>query len=616
MKAHATPGKLRRDFNAMSLKENLKIGVNRDAIQLIARLMRENALSEWPSFVLSFVLLGIVSVTTAGTAYLMKDVVNSVFISRDEAAITAVAGLVAAVFVIKGAASYANAIVVARVSLRIIARLQNRFFARLLDQGMDFFSGTGAGAMLGRFSHNAQAARGVIEMVAMSFWRDLFSLIALIIVMVIQSPTMTMGSLLIGPPAVLGVMFLMRRVKTFAQEEAQQVGLITGVLKDTIDNIRAVKAYTLEDQRREEMASSIDLLQTRMFKLTRLSALTVPLMEALGGVAIAVAILYGGYQVTQTGGDPGEFFSFVTAFIMAYEPARRLARFNVDFQRRLIGVQMFYDLIDQKGADETQPGTPDLKIEKGEIRFDGVSFAYGEAPAVTGIDAVFAPGTMTALVGPSGAGKTTIFSLIERFYRAQDGSITIDGQDICDTSLQSLRRNIAIVTQDPLLFEGTIGENIRLGREDATEDDMIAAAKAANAHDFILDLPGGYDAQVGTAGGRLSGGQKQRIAIARAIVRNAPILLLDEATSALDTLSEVAVQEALARLAEGRTTIAIAHRLSTIFDADQILVMDQGRVIERGRHSALVDAGGLYAQLYASQVERMQRGEQTPDTAV
>ncbi|MEO1492775.1 MAG: ABC transporter ATP-binding protein [Pseudomonadota bacterium] len=593
----------------MSWTDNLKIGVNRDAIRLTARLMGENALSEWPNFVLSFVLLAVVSVTTAATAYLMKDVVNSVFVSRDEAAITGVAALVAAVFLIKGISSYANAIVVARLSMRIMAKLQNRFFARLLDQGMDYFSGTGAGAMLGRFNHNAQAARGVIEMVAMTFWRDLFSLVALIIVMIVQSPTMALGSLMIGPPAVLGVMYLMRKTKAIAQSEAQQAGLILGVLKDTIDNIRAVKAYTLEDRRRDEMAGAIEKLQTRMFRLTRLSALTVPLMEILGGIAISGAILYGGYQVTQAAGDPGEFFSFITAFIMAYEPARRLARFNVDYQRRLIGVGMFYEMIDKIGADEVRPDAPDLAIPKGEIRFDQVHFAYGKAPALSGVDAVFSPGTMTALVGPSGAGKTTIFSLIERFYTASSGQITIDGQDISDVSLESLRRNIAIVTQDPLLFEGTIGENIRLGRDGATEEDMIAAAKAANAHGFIMDLPGGYDAQVGTAGGRLSGGQKQRVAIARALVRDAPILLLDEATSALDTLSEVAVQEALAHLAEGRTTIAIAHRLSTIFDADQILVMDRGEIVERGRHSALVGEGGLYAQLYASQVERMQRGE-------
>ncbi len=593
----------------MSWTKHLKIGVNRDAIRLVVRLMGENALSEWPKFVLSFVLLGIVSVTTAATAYLMKDVVNSVFVDRDEAAITGVAALVATVFLIKGVASYANAIVVARLSMRIMARLQNRFFSRLLDQGMDYYSGTGAGAMLGRFNHNAQAARGVIEMVAMTFWRDLFSLIALIVVMIVQSPAMALGSLMIGPPAVLGVMYLMRKTKEIAQSEAQQAGLILGVLKDTIDNIRVVKAYTLEERRRNEMAGAIDKLQTRMFSLTRLSALTVPLMEVLGGIAISGAILYGGYRVTEHAADPGEFMSFITAFIMAYEPARRLARFNVDFQRRLIGVGMFYQLIDQLGADQAKPGAPELTVSTGEIAFDDVSFAYGTAPALSGINARFSPGTMTALVGPSGAGKTTIFSLIERFYTASGGKITIDDQKIDDVSLDTLRRNIAIVTQDPLLFEGTIGENIMLGRDGATEEDMIAAAKAANAHDFILELPGGYNAQVGTAGGRLSGGQKQRVAIARAIVRDAPILLLDEATSALDTLSEVAVQEALARLAEGRTTIAIAHRLSTIFDADQILVMDRGEIVERGRHSALVAEGGLYAKLYASQVERMQRGE-------
>ena len=594
----------------MSWKQHFQVSINREIVQQVRRLVLENAVNEWPTFLISFLLLATVSAMTGLSAYLMKDVVNSVFVDRDSSAIVWVAAAVGTVFIVKGAASYANTVIVIKLSMRIVAKLQRKFFDRLLEQGLEFFTEQNSGGLMQRFNHNANAARNVIEMVAMTFWRDLFSLFSLILVMVIQNPTMSLVTLFIGPPAVLGVMYLMRRIKNMALDEVAQASAILAVLKNTLDNIRVVKAYTLEDQRKEEMAAAIRRVENRIVNINRISGLTVPLMETLGGLAIAAAILYGGSQVTSTGSDPGEFFSFVTAFIMAYEPARRLARFNVVFQRQMAGVRMFFEMIDLEGEDRPREGLTDIEVNEGNVRFEKVTFSYGKGiPALKEVDAEFKPGTMTALVGPSGAGKTTIFALLDRFYTPGSGQILIDGQDISQRTLDSVRRNIAVVTQDPLLFDGTIAENILMGRDGATEEEMIEAAKAANAHDFIVELPKGYDTPVGTAGGRFSGGQKQRISIARAIVRDAPILLLDEATSALDTLSEGVVQEALARLAEGRTTVAIAHRLSTIFDADQILVMDRGEIVERGTHEDLIEEAGLYQQLYTQQVDRMRRGE-------
>lgn len=594
----------------MSWKQHFQVSINREIVQQVRRLVLENAVNEWPTFLISFLLLATVSAMTGLSAYLMKDVVNSVFVDRDSSAIVWVAAAVGTVFIVKGAASYANTVIVIKLSMRIVAKLQRKFFSRLLEQGLEFFTEQNSGGLMQRFNHNANAARNVIEMVAMTFWRDLFSLFSLILVMVIQNPTMSLVTLFIGPPAVLGVMYLMRRIKNMALDEVAQASAILAVLKNTLDNIRVVKAYTLEDQRKEEMAAAIRRVENRIVNINRISGLTVPLMETLGGLAIAAAILYGGSQVTSSGSDPGEFFSFVTAFIMAYEPARRLARFNVVFQRQMAGVRMFFEMIDLEGEDRPLEGLTDIEVKVGNVRFEKVTFSYGKGiPALKEVDAEFKPGTMTALVGPSGAGKTTIFALLDRFYTPGSGQILIDGQDISQRTLDSVRRNIAVVTQDPLLFDGTIAENILMGRDGATEEEMIEAAKAANAHDFIVELPKGYDTPVGTAGGRFSGGQKQRISIARAIVRDAPILLLDEATSALDTLSEGVVQEALARLAEGRTTVAIAHRLSTIFDADQILVMDRGEIVERGTHEDLIEEAGLYQQLYTQQVDRMRRGE-------
>ena len=585
----------------------LRLDVDRHAIRLVTRLLRENAASEWPGFVTSFLLLSVVSVATAGTAYLMEDVVNQVFMAEDASAVSLVAGAVAGVFVVKGVAGYANALVVARVSMRIVARLQKRFYASLMRQGLDFYQAHRGGQIMNRFTHNSQAARAIIQMVAMTFWRDLFSLVALVAVMVIQSPLMSLCTLLIGPPAVLGTMYLMRQTKDFASKEAQEVGLTSAILKETVDNVRVVKAFTLESLKGREMDAAIRRVQERGFKLTRLSALTIPLMEVLAGLSIGVAILFAGYQIQVGIADPGVFFSFVAAFLMAYDPARRLARFNVDFQRKLVGLELFYEMIDQVGSDTDRPDARELVVRDGEIRLDRVSFDYGKSPALHDVSFTMPAGRMTALVGPSGAGKTTILSLLERFYDPTTGAIRIDGQDLREVAVASLRRHIAIVTQDPQLFECSIKENIRLGRLDADDDAVERAARAANAHDFIETLPDGYDTQAGTAGSRLSGGQKQRISIARAILRDAPILLLDEATSALDTLSEIAVQEALGRLMEGRTTVAIAHRLSTIYAADRIVVLDHGRVVEQGRHDELVTNGGLYAHLYDQQVERMKR---------
>ena len=313
----------------------LRLDLDRHAIRLVTRLMRENAASEWPRFVASFVLLSIVSAATAGTAYLMKDVVNQVFLAEDVSGVYLVAGAVTAVFLIKGAAGYASSLVAARLSMRIVARLQKRFYASLLQQGVDFYQAHRGGQIMNRFTHNSQAARAVIEMVAMSFWRDVLSLVGLVTVMVIQSPLMSLCTLLIGPPAVLGTMYLMRQTKEFAKREAMEAGLVSAVLKETVDNVRVVKAFTLEPLKDREMDTAIRRLQERSFGITRFSVLTIPLMEILAGISIGAAILFAGYQIQMGIADPGVFFSFTAAFLMAYDPARRLARFNVDFQRRL-----------------------------------------------------------------------------------------------------------------------------------------------------------------------------------------------------------------------------------------------------------------------------------------
>ena len=340
-------------------------------------------------------------------------------------------------------------------------------------------------------------------------------------------------------------------------------------------------------------------------------------METLGGFAIALAMIYGGYRGIHGSGTPGQFVSFLAAFLLAYEPAKRLARLNIDLNNNLVGVRVLYEVIDSPPGESKDDDRPPLKLGTGRLEFADVDFAYrpGE-PVLRGMSFQAQPGRVTALVGPSGAGKSTVFDLILRFYDIESGRILLDGQNIAGVSRHSLRSQIAYVGQVVQLFRGTIRENIAFGRIGASNDEIVAAAKAAHAHDFILGFPAGYDTPVGEHGMQLSGGQRQRIAIARALIKNAPIILLDEPTAALDSESEQNVQEAFAELRKGRTTLVIAHRLATIMHADSILVVENGLVVESGRHEELLRKGGRYASFYRLQLREQEGPVAESDSVV
>jgi ATP-binding cassette subfamily B protein len=327
-------------------------------------------------------------------------------------------------------------------------------------------------------------------------------------------------------------------------------------------------------------------------------------MEGLGGFAIAGAMIYGGWRVIETGATPGQFFSFLAAFMLAYEPAKRLARLNLDLNTALVGVRILYEIIDTPPSEPADDGKPALKLTTARVEFNDVRFGYraGE-PVIRGMSFVAEPGKVTALVGPSGSGKSTVLNLVLRFYDVESGTLVIDGQNVIDVSRRSLRSQIAYVGQDVFLFHGTIRDNIAVGKPGASEDEIVAAAKAAHAHEFIAGFPAGYDTPVGERGTQLSGGERQRVAIARALIKDAPIILLDEATASLDSESERLVQDAIAHLCQGRTTIVIAHRLQTIMHADRIMVVESGTVVESGRHDELLRKGGRYAAFYRLQIK-------------
>jgi subfamily B ATP-binding cassette protein MsbA len=366
--------------------------------------------------------------------------------------------------------------------------------------------------------------------------------------------------------------------------------------------MRVVKAYGMEKYEKNRIWILVEKLFELSFKAARIRALVSPIMETLGGVAICVVIAYGGLQVIDGDSTTGELFSFITALLMAYDPMKKLGNLNVSIQEGLAGAQRLFNVLDTEPVILDKPNAQELSNIKGGVTLSNVTFSYGSnAPALSSVDLEVPAGKRIALVGPSGAGKSTILNLIPRFYDVDEGQISIDGIDVRDVTMATLHQNIALVSQEITLFDDTIHANIAYGRSDASNEDIYNAARHAAAHDFILELPQGYDTQIGEQGVKLSGGQRQRLAIARAMLKNSPILLLDEATSALDTKSERQVQVALDELMSGRTTLVIAHRLSTVVDADVIYVIEGGQIVQSGSHHTLIDQGGSYAKLYALQ---------------
>lgn len=580
------------------------------SVQLVRRLVLENARQYTSRYVFAFICMALVAGSTAASAWIMKDVINQVFINRDEFMIYLTAGFVMVIFTVKGAATFGQMVILSRIGNAIIADCQRRLFQRITEQDLSYFDRTALGDLSTRVQHNTTAARNVLEMLVITLGRDILTIIGLVGVMIVQNPAMSAFALLIMPPAIIGVSVLVRRVRKHAKSQFVSTTHILSTLQETAIGIRIVKAFGMENHMRARMNTAVADVEHRSNKIASLTARTSPLMETLGGFAIALVILYGGYSVVNLDQDPGAFFAFITALLLAYEPAKRLARLHVNLNNNLVGVRLMYELIDDVPELTDKPDAAELVVKGGEIRFDNVRFSYGESAALNGLTMVAEPGKTTALVGASGAGKSTVFSLIERFYEPDSGDISIDGQNTGDVSVASLRAHIAVVTQDTFLFDMSIRDNIALGRSGASDAEIEQAARDANAHDFIMDLPGGYDAPAGEGGGRLSGGQRQRVAIARAMLRDAPILLLDEATSALDAESETKVQAALTRLMEGRTTLVIAHRLATVRHADAIHVLDRGRLVESGTHDSLYAQDGIYRRLCELQ---FQDGNSKPD---
>ena len=551
---------------------------------------------------LAIFFMVIVAAAQGMSAWLMKPIIDDVFIAKDREMLKLVSIAVLLTFTIKGFANYTQSILMNWVGMRIVADAQNNLYSHLTELDLGFFHNNPTGTLVSRFTSDIMQMRNTVSLALTSLGKDFMSLIALVIVMFYQNIELSFISIFIFPIAILPIVKLGRRMRKVTANSQVETGLLVTLLAQTFQGMRVVKAYGMEKYEKTRIQVLVEKLFKLSFKAARIRAMVSPIMETLGGVAISIVIAYGGIQVIEGSSTTGELFSFITALLMAYDPMKKLGNLNVSIQEGLAGAQRLFNVLDTKPILFDKPNAKELINIKGSISISNVTFSYGsDLPVLLNVYLEVPAGKRIALVGPSGAGKSTILNLIPRFYDTNEGQVSIDGIDITDVTIASLHQNIALVSQEITLFDDTIRANIAYGRSGASNKDIYDAARQAAAHDFIIELPQGYDTQVGEQGVKLSGGQRQRLAIARAMLKNSPILLLDEATSALDTESERQVQIALNKLMSGRTTLVIAHRLSTVVDADVIYVIEAGRIIQSGSHDTLIEQGGPYAKLYALQ---------------
>ncbi|WP_455479447.1 ABC transporter ATP-binding protein [Bartonella sp. B23] len=573
---------------------------------LIFRLLRENFYKHAYWYSAAILSMIIISCTTAASAWIMRDVVNYIVDAQNFGMIVLISSIIAFIFILKGIATFAQIYFLSKAGNSIIAEQQRKIYARLMEQGVSFYHNNTSSDLLVRVTHNATAARNVIDTIITTFVRDLLSVSGLLLVMLIQNFMLIAITLIVGPLAFLGIRMALKHIRSLVEKELLSLGEIIKIVQESSIGIRVIKAFSLEELMKKRMDKAIYNVEKQANTIAMLQAITNPIMETLAGIAIAGIICFSGYLATQRAGIQGEFMSFIVALLLAYEPAKRLANVRVKIESGLVNIRTMYEILDHPLTIIEHEEAKDLDKKQGSIRFEHVFFAYTDNKTVLkNINLEIEPEKITALVGPSGSGKSTLVNLIMRLYDPAKGRILINSQDIRYATFRSLRSLIAYVGQDTFLFQGTVKYNIGLGKVGASDDEIIRAAKSANAHDFIMNLPNGYDTQIGDNGCNLSGGQKQRLAIARAMLHDSEILILDEATSALDSHTEEQINEALDHLTKGRTTIIIAHRLSTIAQAHKIVVIKDGQLIEQGNQKELLEKeNGFYKKLHNIQFKK------------
>lgn len=571
--------------------------------RLTARFLRDWVWPRWRSLLSALALTACLAAITGGYPMVIKLSFDTLMKEQTGAVLPILLAIIA-ITVARSIFMYLQAVSTQRIVQRMGTDIQKTAFTHLVEADYARLTRESPGRLLSRLTNDINHIQQAVQATVNTAIRDVLMVIALVASMIYLDWMMSLFVLCVYPIAAVPVAVISERLRHVAKRTQSQLGDLTSLLSEKLASARLIKTFRLEDYASEKVHASFErVFQLRMNALRNRARLD-PMLEALGGLAVAGVIAFAYWRISSGISTVGDFMGFITALLMAAQPIRSLGNLSGRIQEGLAGAESLYGMLDEKPKIVDRPDAGKLVVTAGQIRFDNVSFVYDSAPDITALNGItldIPAGATVALVGRSGAGKSTLINLVPRLFDVTSGSISIDGQDIRQVRLSSLRDNIAIVSQDVTLFDDTIRANIALGRLDASEDEIIAAAKAAAAHDFILAQPQGYDTEIGASGQRLSGGQRQRIALARAILKNAPILLLDEATSALDTESERLVQEALARFTSNRTTLVIAHRLSTVQNADLICVMDEGQIVELGTHADLVSAGGTYAMLAQTQ---------------
>lgn len=558
--------------------------------------------SKWRLFLAMFSML-VVSLTSVASVWLIKPVLDDIFMNRDVMKLYIIPGAVLLVFTLRGLGMYGQEFFLNYVGQVIIRHFRNALYDRIVDLPLRFFQNERTGVLMSRITNDVNLVRSMVSSVVTSSLRDFFTIIFLVAYTFYQIWELAIFAFLVLPAAFYPIIYFGRKVRKTSTGCQEAMAEMNAFLHETFTGNKIVKAFGMEayeKKRFHEKTQSLFRLEIRQAIAKSMSS---PVMEFLAGVGIAFIIWYGGLRVIQGVYTPGTFVSFLAAVLMLYDPVKKMSKLNNALQEGLAAVDRIFSVLNEK-SDIGEKKKP-LLLTSGsqDVSFDKVSFAYTEGgkKVLKDVSLEVRSGEVLALVGMSGGGKTSLVNLIPRFYDVSSGSIRIGGVDIRDFSIQSLRAQIAVVTQEPILFNDSIRANIIYGRPSATDEEIEQAAKAAYAHDFIMRMPKGYDTDIGELGSRLSGGEKQRICIARALIKDAPILILDEATSALDTEAEQVVQKALDNLMQGRTTFVIAHRLSTIVRADAIAVLVNGQVVEMGRHDELLARKGAYARLYRMQ---------------
>ena len=549
-------------------------------------------------FILAMIFMLIAGGLQASLPLVSKPAIDEIFVSKDMTALTWIPFLIIGIFLFKGLCSYGQVILMSSIGMRIVTDLRNKLYECIQRQSLAFFTENSTGILMSRITNDVLSVQTTVSEAVTALVKDSFTLVCLVGVIFYTDWKLALIAMVVFPLTAYPIAHFGKKMRKVTTASQITMGALTSLLQETISGTRIVKAFGMEKYESKRFGVENERLFGLVMKTISVNAISSPLMEFLGGLGIAAVIFYGGYSVVHGYSTPGKFFSFLAALLMLYEPVKRLTNINNTINQGIAGGERIFSIIDRVPDIIDKPGAANLPPITKSIDIENVTFRYEEKPVLKNINLSIKAGEVVAFVGMSGGGKTSLVNLIPRFYDVSEGRVQIDGVDIRDVKLQSLRSQVAIVTQQTILFNDTVKNNIAYGDIQRTDEDIVNAAKAANAHDFIVKLPQGYESNIGELGTKLSGGEKQRISIARALLKDAPILILDEATSSLDTEAEIEVQDALDNLMKGRTTLVIAHRLSTIRNADRIIALVNGEIVEEGNHETLMAKKGEYYRLY------------------